>query len=96
MNIKKERQRKKDALVNIIIALPLNMKVYHNGTFKQMYNYVSLALLGVNQEQCAELKKGNLIKISGQIVGNSNENGKNKRDLTIVPKTITKGIKNIN
>ena len=89
--IKKEKQKKNDDFLNILIAVPLNMKVYSEGNFKQLYNYVSLSLFGLNSEQYTNLRKGNFVEIVGQIIGNSNEEGTKKRDLIVIPKSVMKG-----
>lgn len=90
--VKKESQKKNDPYLNILIAVPLHMKVYDDGNFKQLYHYISLSLFGVDNEQYANLRKGNFVEIIGQIVGNSNEDGTQKRDLIIIPKSIMRGV----
>ena len=91
--IKKEKSRKNDTFLNVIVAVPLHMKVYGDGNFKQLYNYVSLSLFGLENDQYDILRKGNFVEIIGQIVGNSNEDGKKKRDLIVIPKSIMKGVR---
>lgn len=89
--VKKEKQKKNDSFLNILVAVPLHLKVYDEGNFKQLYNYVSLSLFGLDNDQYTNLRKGNFVEIIGQIVGNSNEDGTEKRDLIVIPKSIMKG-----
>lgn len=89
--VKKEKQKKNDPYLNILVAVPLHLKVYDEDTFKQLYNYVSLSLFGLDNDQYTNLRKGNFVEIIGQIVGNSNEDGTEKRDLIIIPKSVMKG-----
>lgn len=89
--VKKDKQKKNDSFLNILIAVPLHLKVYDEGNFKQLYSYVSLSLFGVDQDQLSNLRKGNFVEIIGQIVGNSNEDGTEKKDLIVIPKSVMKG-----
>ncbi len=89
--LKKEKQKKNDSFLDILIAVPLNMKVYDEGNFIQQYNYFSFTLFGLDENQYTNLRKGNFVEIIGQIIGNSNEDGTEKKNLTIIPKTIMKG-----
>lgn len=89
--VKKEKQKKNDTFLNILVAVPLHLKVYDEGNFKQLYNYISLSLFGLDNDQYTNLRKGNFVEIIGQIVGNCNEDGTEKRDLIVIPKSIMKG-----
>lgn len=89
--IKKEKTKKDD--LKIVLAMPLHMKVYDEGTFKQCYSYLSFTLFGLEKEQYDNLRKGNFVEIIGYIAGNCKEDGTPKSDLTILPKSVTKGVK---
>ncbi len=89
--LKKEKQKKNDSFLDILIAVPLNMKVYDEGNFIQQYNYFSFTLFGLDENQYTNLRKGNFVEIIGQIAGNSNEDGTEMKNLIIIPKTIMKG-----
>lgn len=88
--IKKEYQKKNDTL-NILLAVPLHLKVYDDDNFKQLYHYISISLFGLEKEQYNNLRKNNFVEIIGQIIGNSNEDGSTKSDLIVIPKSVTKG-----
>lgn len=90
--LKKEKQKKSDFLLDILIAVPLNLKIYDEGNYIQQYNYFSFTLFGLDKNQYSNLRKGNFVEIVGQIVGNSNEDGTEKNNLIIIPKTVTKGV----
>ncbi len=89
--VKKEKQKKNDQYLDILIAVPLHMRVYDDGDFKQLYHYISLSLFGIDSDQYANLRKGNFVEIIGQLVGNSNEDGTVKKGLIVIPKSIMKG-----
>ncbi len=90
--LKKEKQKKNDQYLDILIAVPLHMKVYDDGNFKQLYSYLSFSLFGLNNDQYSNLRKGNFVEIIGQVVGNSNEDGTQKKNLIVIPKSIMKGV----
>ncbi len=90
--LKKEKQKKNDQYLDILIAVPLHMKVYDEGNFKQLYSYLSFSLFGLNNDQYNNLRKGNFVEIIGQVVGNSNEDGTQKKNLIVIPKSIMKGV----
>lgn len=89
--IKKDKRKKNSLFLNILIAVPLRLKVYDDDSFKQLYNYISVSLFGLDSSQYSTLRKGSFVEIIGQIVGNSNEDGSMKKDLVIIPKAIKKG-----
>lgn len=89
--IKKEKTKEDD--LKIVLAMPLHIKVYDEGTFKQCYNYLSFTILGLEKEQYDNLRKGNSVEIIGYVTGNCNEDGTPKRNLTIYPKSVTKGVR---
>ncbi len=89
--IKKEKQKKNELFLDVLIAVPLNLKVYDEGNYIQQYNYFSFTLFGLDKNQYSNLRKGNFVEIIGQVVGNSNEDGTEKNNLIIIPKTIMKG-----
>lgn len=90
--LKKEKQKGEDRTLRLVLAVPLNMKIYSEGTFKPTYDYLSFSLYGLNQDQSSNLRKGNYVEIIGYIIGNCDKDGNNKKELTILPKTITKGV----
>lgn len=92
--IKKEKQKNKDLFLDILLAIPINFKVYHKGNFIQKYNYFSFTLFGLDKSQYSNLRKGSFVEIIGQIVGTSDKDGTEKNNLIIIPNTVTKrGIK---
>jgi len=91
MSKNKEKQKKNDQYLNILIAVPLHMKVYDDGNFKELCHFISLSLFGVDNEQYVNLRKGTFVEIIGQIVGNSDAEGTLKKDLIVIPKSIMRG-----
>lgn len=91
--IKTTKIKKCDLFVNVILAVPLNYRIYDEDSLKQQYNYISFFIFGLDQEQYKNLRKGNYVEINGMIAGNCNEDGSNKIDLIIFPKSVAKGVK---
>ena len=54
---------------------------------------MSFNLIGLDKD-FANLRKGSFVEITGEIIGNCNEDGSKKLDLFINPKSIVKGGKN--
>lgn len=91
--IKTKKIGKNDLFVNVVLAVPLNYRIYdENNLIKQQYNYISFSIFGLDQEQYRNLRKGNYVEISGMMAGNCDENGNLKKDLIIFPKSIMKGV----
>ena len=90
--VKTTKIKKSDLFVNVILAVPLNYKIYDDDNLKQQYNYISFSIFGLDQDQYKNLRKGNYVEISGMMAGNCNEDGSNKMDLIIFPKSIMKGV----
>ena len=77
---------------NILLAIPLNMRVADGDTFKRVYSYLKFKLCCMNIENFTELKEGNYIELTGCIYGNCDENGSNIGGLTIYPRSIMRGV----
>ncbi len=91
--IKKTKDKQSSLILNVVLALPINLKIYNGGICEQEYNYMSFNLIGLDKD-FANLRKGSFVEITGEIIGNCNEDGSKKLDLFINPKSIMKGGKN--
>ena len=91
--IRKDKNKKDDRYLKLVLAMPLHMKSFDEGTFKQCYSYLSFTLFGIDKEQYDNLRKGNYVEIIGWILGNCKEDGTIKDNLIICPKTVTKGVR---
>lgn len=90
--MKKEKVKGNDLILNLVLAIPLGMKVYDAESFVPAYSYLSISLFGLDKEQYDNLRKGNFVEIIGSVTGNSDKEGNKKSELIILPKTITKGV----
>ena len=89
--IKKTKEKKNDLVLNVVLAIPLNFRIFNEGVCEQEYNYVSFNLIGLNKD-FSNLRKGSFVEIVGEIIGNCNKDVSKKTDLFISPKSITKGV----
>lgn len=89
--VKIEKAKNNDYDLKLVIAMPLHMKMYSEGTFKQCYNYLSFILSILEKDQFKDLEVGNFIEIIGDIGGNCKEDGTMIKELIIFPKTVMKG-----
>jgi len=89
--VKIEKIKNNDYDLKLVIAMPLQMKMYSEGTFKQCYSYLSFVLSILEKEQFKDLQEGNFVEIIGVIGGNCKEDGTMTKDLMIFPKTVMKG-----
>lgn len=89
--IEKERIEKKD-YINVLLAMPLRIKVYEDGEYKPTYSYIKFGLFGLDEQQYSNLEKGTFIDIIGTVHGNCDKNGKKTGEMLIIPRTITRGV----
>lgn len=89
--VKIEKAKNNDYDLKLVIAMPLHMKMYSEGTFKQCYSYLSFILSILEKDQFKDLEVGNFIEIIGDIGGNCKEDGTMTKELIIFPKTVMKG-----
>lgn len=80
-------------LLTILLAMPLNVKVYKDGRFENMYSYASFSLFGLDEKQYKNLRKGNFVEITGTIRGNCDQDGNRIGEIIIVPRNIMKGVR---
>lgn len=90
--VKKEKIKGNDLMVNLVLAIPLGMKVYDEESFTPVYNYLSFSIFGLDKEQYDNLRKGNSVEIIGFITGNCDKDGNKKSELIVLPKSVTKGV----
>ena len=89
--IKKTKEKKNDLVLNVVLAIPLNFRIFNEGVSEQEYNYVSFNLICLNKD-FSNLRKGSFVEIVGEIIGNCNKDVSKKTDLF----GISEGIGNIN
>ena len=91
--IKKTKNEIDDRYLRVVLAMPLHIKYYDEGMFKQCFSYLSFDLFGLDKEQYSDLRKGSYVEIYGSVVGNCKEDGTLKNNLIICPKSIMKGVR---
>lgn len=90
--VKKEKVKKNDYFVKVVLAVPLHLRICDEGIVEQEYYYVSFLLFKMSKEDKSNLRKGSQVRIIGEIGGNCDEDGNNESELIIIPKSITKGV----